>query len=93
MLNNGTPNIAGFRIADGQLVELEGSARPLSAQDADPARVSFSRDGRILVVTERGTDCISTYAIDERGYAAAADDDQVVRARRRTGSASPPTAR
>ena len=70
MLNNGTPNIAGFRIADGQLVELDGWARPLSAQDADPARVSFSRDSRILVVTERGTDSISTYAIDEDGYAA-----------------------
>ena len=70
VLNNGTPNIAGFRIDDGRLVELEGSSRPLSADDADPAQISFSRDGRTLVVTERGTDSISTYAIDERGYAA-----------------------
>src|SRR5690242_13294400 len=64
VLNNGTPNIAGFRIDDGQLVELDGSARPLSAADADPAQVSFSADGRTLVVTERGTDSISTYAVD-----------------------------
>jgi hypothetical protein len=69
VLNNGTPNIAGFQIDDGQLVELDGSARPLSAGDADPAQVSFSRDSRTLVVTERGTDSISTYAIDEHGYA------------------------
>ena len=69
VLNNGTPNIAGFRIDDGRLVELEGSTRPLSADDADPAQVSFSLDGRTLVVTERGTDSISTYAIDEHGYA------------------------
>ena len=69
VLNNGTPNIAGFRIEDGRLVELPGSARPLSSDDADPAQVSFSRDGRTLAVTERGTDSISTYAIDEHGFA------------------------
>ena len=69
VLNNGTPNIAGFKIDNGRLVELEGSARPLSADNADPAQVSFSLDGRTLVVTERGTDSISAYAIDERGHA------------------------
>jgi 6-phosphogluconolactonase (cycloisomerase 2 family) len=69
VLNNGTPNIAGFRIDDGRLVEMEESTRPLSADDADPAQISFSRDGRTLVVTERGTDSISAYAIDDRGYA------------------------
>ena len=70
VLNNGTANVAGFRIDDGRLVELDGSTRSLSAEDADPAQVAFSFDGRTLVVTERGTDSISTYAIDERGYAA-----------------------
>ena len=45
VLNNGTPNIAGFRLADGRLVELEGSTRPLSADDADPAQIAFSLDG------------------------------------------------
>jgi 6-phosphogluconolactonase len=69
VLNNMTPNIVAFRIDGGRLVGLEGSARPLSADDADPAQVSFSLDGRTLVVTERGTDSISAYAIDGRGYA------------------------
>ena len=41
----------------------------LSAEDADPAQVAFSLDSRTLVVTERGTDSISTYTIDEHGYA------------------------
>jgi len=68
-LNNGTPNIAGFRIEGDRLAELADSERPLSADDADPAQVCFSVDGRTLAVTERGTDSISTYAIDERGYA------------------------
>ena len=70
VLNNGTPGIAGFRNEGGRLVALEGSRRPLSADDADPAQISFSPDGRTLAVTERGTDSISTFAVDERGYAA-----------------------
>ena len=69
VLNNGSANIAGFTIDDGHLVELDGSSRPLSADGADPAQIAFSPDGRTLAVTERGTDSISTYAIDERGYA------------------------
>jgi 6-phosphogluconolactonase (cycloisomerase 2 family) len=68
-LNNGSANIAGFRTEDGRLAELADSERRLSADDADPAQVAFSVDGRTLVVTERATDSISTYAIDERGYA------------------------
>ena len=69
VLNNGSANIAGFRITDGRLVALEDSSRPLSADDADPAQIAFSLDGRTLVVTERGTDSISTYAIDGDGRA------------------------
>jgi 6-phosphogluconolactonase (cycloisomerase 2 family) len=68
VLNNGTPNIAGFKIDDDRLVELEGSHRPLSADNADPAQLAFSPDSRTLAVTERGTDSISTYVVDEGGY-------------------------
>jgi len=67
--NGGTPNISGFTIADGGLVPLDGSTRMLSG-DADPAQVAFSPDGRTLVVTERGTNSISAFTVDERGYAA-----------------------
>ena len=69
VLNNGTPNISGFNLVDGKLTPLEGSTRPLSSDDADPAQVSFSVDGATLIATERGTNSISTYAIDERGCA------------------------
>src|ERR687888_536700 len=69
VLNNGSASIDGFRVSDGTLIALEGSSRPLSAPDADGAQVSFSRDGRTLVVTERGTNSISSYAVDEHGYA------------------------
>jgi 6-phosphogluconolactonase len=69
VLNNGSANIEGFRIADGKLEPLADSKRPLSGEGADGAQIAFSRDGRTLVVTERGTNSISAYAIDHRGYA------------------------
>jgi 6-phosphogluconolactonase (cycloisomerase 2 family) len=69
VLNNGTPNISGFRLADGKLTALPDSTRPLSSADADPAQVLFTADGRVLIATERGTNSISSYLIDERGYA------------------------
>jgi 6-phosphogluconolactonase (cycloisomerase 2 family) len=64
VLNNGSPGIAGFSL--DSLVPIEGSQRMLAA-DADPAQIAFSPDGRMLVVTERGTNSISTFAVDERG--------------------------
>jgi 6-phosphogluconolactonase len=69
VLNNGTPDISGFNLADGKLTPLEASTKPLSRDDADPAQVSFSVDGAALIATERGTNSISSYTVDERGYA------------------------
>jgi len=69
VLNNGTPSISGFRLADGKLTAIPDSTRKLSSADADPAQVSFTTGGTVLIVTERGTDTISSYLIDERGYA------------------------
>jgi 6-phosphogluconolactonase len=68
ILNSGEPGIAGFSLAGGELTALEGSARPLS-EAADPAQIAFSPDGRTLVVTERGTDSISAFTVDDSGYA------------------------
>ena len=69
VLNNGTPNVSGFRLDGGAPTPLEGSARPLSSADADPAQVAFTVDGSALIATERGTNSITSYAVDERGYA------------------------
>ena len=65
----GTPNITGFTIDEDGVAPLEGSTRPLSADSADPAQIAFAPDGKTLVVTERGTDSISTYAVGEDGLA------------------------
>ena len=69
VLNNGTPNISGFNLVDGKLIALADSTRSLSGSDADPAQICFTADGKALVATERGTNSISSYVIDERGYA------------------------
>src|SRR5881397_887518 len=67
--NNAAANVTGFRIIGGKLEAIDGSTRSLSGDGADPAQISFSPDGKTLVVTERGSNSISAYAIDERGYA------------------------
>jgi 6-phosphogluconolactonase len=66
----GEGGIAGFSFVGGVLERLEGSVQPLSAAGADPAQIAFSPDGQTLIVTERGTNAISAYTVDERGYAA-----------------------
>lgn len=70
----GSGNISGFLVDQaGQLTPLAGSTRPLSNNGAGaapaPAQVSFSRDGRMLVVTERASNMIVTYAVDKDGLA------------------------
>ena len=67
VLNNATPNVVGYRISNERLLRIDGSARPLSGAYADPAQVAFSPDGATLAVTERGTDSISTFAVDGSG--------------------------
>jgi 6-phosphogluconolactonase len=68
VLDNGSSGIAGFSLSGGTLTPIEGSRRPL-APEADPAQIAFSPDGRTIIVTERGTDSISTFTVDGRGYA------------------------
>jgi len=63
-------SLHGFKLSDdGHLTPLEESRRHLSRPDADPAQVGFSPDGRTLVVTERATDTISSYAVGQDGRA------------------------
>jgi 6-phosphogluconolactonase len=67
----GTPNITGFRVSDeGKLTALANSTRPLAGgSGADPAQVEFSPDGRLLIVTEKKTNLIDSYAVGTDGLA------------------------
>jgi 6-phosphogluconolactonase len=84
VLNAGghTPNITGFTIDPGtnKLVPLAGSTRPIAGgSTANPADVSFSLDGSVLMVTEKGpaakvpgfllgvTHTIDTYTVNRDG--------------------------
>ena len=64
----GTGNISGFEIDDdGVLQPLPESTRPLSSAAADPAQVQFNQDGDMLAVTEKATNIITLYPVDEHG--------------------------
>lgn len=67
----GTPNITGFTVSNtGELTLLPGSSRPLTGGSmADPAQVSFSRDGALLIVTEKATNLIDVYVVGSDGSA------------------------
>jgi 6-phosphogluconolactonase (cycloisomerase 2 family) len=60
----GTPNISGFRLhRRGSLEMIPGSTRPLTG--LAPAQIGFSDDGDLLVVTEKGTNTIAIFRLDD----------------------------
>jgi 6-phosphogluconolactonase (cycloisomerase 2 family) len=62
----GTGNIAGFHVsADGHVRAIADSARPLSSATAGAAQVEFGPGGGTLVVTEKATNRISLYTVDD----------------------------
>ncbi|HUA97455.1 MAG TPA: beta-propeller fold lactonase family protein [Terracidiphilus sp.] len=66
----GTPDIAGFFIdpRTNHLVPLPGSERPLAGgAAASPGEISFSLDGNLLMVTEKGTQTIDTFTVNWNG--------------------------
>jgi 6-phosphogluconolactonase (cycloisomerase 2 family) len=68
VLNAGSDNITGFVHNHlGHLVPLSNSTRSLSSTGTDPAQVSFARNGRALIVTEKATNTITTFAMDYNG--------------------------
>ena len=69
VLNAGSPNnISGFT-ADrkGNLAALSDSTRPLSGPSTNPGEVGFSDDGAMLVVSERATNILDVFRLDENG--------------------------
>ena len=68
VLNAGSSNVSGFRLRPhGKLSPIPGSTRPLSGMGVGGAQVQFSPDGRWLVVTEKATNLIVTYPVDDDG--------------------------
>jgi 6-phosphogluconolactonase len=75
VLNAGTSavagNIFGFFLGDhGLLFPLPGSSRALSTSASTaPAEIAFNPAGSVLVVSEKNTSVLDTYALDSHGYA------------------------
>jgi 6-phosphogluconolactonase len=71
VVHAGSDNIAGFTLGtDGSLHALDGSIRPLSGRGVGPAEIAFTPDGSFLLVTEKNTNSIVTFAIDRDGLPA-----------------------
>jgi 6-phosphogluconolactonase len=73
VVNAGSDNIQGFYTgADfdkAALIPIAGSSQKLSTQGAGAAQISFSPDGSHLFVTEKMTNSISSFKVDESGVA------------------------
>ncbi|MEW5931740.1 MAG: beta-propeller fold lactonase family protein, partial [Gemmatimonadota bacterium] len=66
----GAGSVSGLTLSPrGELAPLPGSTRPLSGAGVGPAQVEFTPDGDALVVTEKMTDLIVTYAVGRDGRA------------------------
>ncbi len=65
--SGGAPTISGFRISPrGELTPIPGSTRPVSGgANSGCAQISFTKDGGVLVVTQRQADKIDTYLVDK----------------------------
>lgn len=71
VVHAGSDDIAGFVLErNGRLHALPGSTRPLSSSAVGPAQISFTPDGRQLLVTEKNTNKIVTFAVGRFGLPA-----------------------
>jgi len=61
----GSGNVTGFAIHHDALAPLAGSTQPLGPGSSGPAQVSFSPDGKTLVVTEKASSTIDTYPVEQ----------------------------
>ncbi|MEO6547136.1 MAG: beta-propeller fold lactonase family protein [Ferruginibacter sp.] len=68
VLNRGSDNIHGFRIgAGGKLSHIDNSTQALSGKAVDAPQIAFSPSGERIMVTEKATNIISTYKVNNDG--------------------------
>jgi len=69
----GSDSVVGFRLSrDGHLTTIAGSARSLSAPSTAPAQVELSPSGANLIVTEKATNRIDIFPVEDTGLLGAA---------------------
>lgn len=69
VVNAGDDSIFGFRFNPftGKLTAIPGSYSKLSSDGTAPAQISFDREGDALVVTEKATNNITTFTLNQDG--------------------------
>jgi 6-phosphogluconolactonase (cycloisomerase 2 family) len=68
VLNAGSDSVSGFRMSrDGILTAIPGSTRALSGASVAAAEVEFSPDGGSLIVTEKATNRVDVFAVEDSG--------------------------
>jgi 6-phosphogluconolactonase len=73
VLNNGsaagsTDTVVGFRLSrEGSLTMIAGSTRGLSAAAVGPAEAALSPDGASLIVTEKATNRVDIFEVEDSG--------------------------
>lgn len=61
----GSDNVTGFRLAsDGSVSQIPDSTRALTLDNTNPAQLELTPDTKILVVSERGTNTLSSFVLD-----------------------------
>ncbi len=64
----GVSNISGFLLdSEGILHPIPNSTRPLSAGNVGPAQIEFVNEGKVLVITEKATNIITSYTVNGVG--------------------------
>lgn len=64
----GSSNVVGFRVsAVGRLTQIPNSIRFLTTNNSEAASLAFSPDGQFLVVTERATNNIDVFSVQQDG--------------------------
>jgi 6-phosphogluconolactonase len=71
VLNAGSLSISGYRLDKDGLTPITGSDQALSANASTPSEISFAPNG-VLVVTERGSNTIDSFVLDEDDIPSAA---------------------
>jgi 6-phosphogluconolactonase len=64
----GAGNISGFALDNaGKLLPIPHSTMPLSAANVGPAQISFVNGGKVLAITEKMSNKITTYTVNNVG--------------------------
>lgn len=71
VLNFDSDNIHGFRVGQGgALTHIDGSTKALSGTGVVPPQISFTPNGKWLIVTEKATNKISSFKVMNDGSVA-----------------------